>query len=293
MSSLFKTISITGKPNDSAAVETIRRIAEHLIEGGYDVRLDGEIVPGTDSPQPQLVDRAQLVAGCDLMISVGGDGTLLNSARMLVDHDVPILGVNRGRLGFLVDVSPNDLTELDTVLAGDFIEDRRSLLIAEVRRAGEVLDSGIALNDVVLYKWNTARLIEFTTYIDGQLLTDHRADGLVVATPTGSTAYAMASGGPIIHPGVDAMVLVPICPHTLSNRPLAIAASSEVALEMHPDSYGRVSASCDGQDGLDLEPGSRLVIRQHPRKVRLLHPPRYQYYNILRAKLRWGDTNVR
>lgn len=291
MTQTFTTIAITGKPEDTGVTETISRIADHLLQRGHEVVADADIVPADAGLE--CVARAELAERCDLIISVGGDGTLLTTARLVVERDVPVLGVNRGRLGFLVDVSPSNLSELDRVLDGDYIEDDRALLRAEIVRDDQILASGIALNDVVLYKWNTARMIEFTTYVNGELLTTHRADGIIISTPTGSTAYAMASGGPIVHPSVNAMGLLPISPHTLSNRPLIIGADCELAIEVTPDVYGRAGVSCDGQDDLGLRHGARLIVKQHARRVRIIHPSRYRYFDILRAKLRWGDTNLR
>ena len=294
MQSRFRTVAITGKPNDPGSVDVVRRVCEHLAAHGITVVVDADIVPdGHQAKGVRRLPQPQLVAEAELLISVGGDGTLLNSARLIVDRDIPVLGINRGRLGFLVDVPPSDLDQLEPILAGEFIEEDRALLIAEIRQGGHVVKSGIAVNDVVLYKWNTARMVEFTTYVDGILLTNHRADGLIMATATGSTAYALAAGGPIIHPSVDAIAVVPVCPHTLSNRPIIVAANSEITVELHPDSYNRVGISCDGQEDMGLQADAQLVVRQHSHRVRLIHPPEYSYYDVLRAKLRWGDTNLR
>lgn len=289
----FHTIGIIGKVNDLGVADTISRIARHLQQIGHPVLLDAESsrqVPGED-----LVRREwdELIHDVDLLIAVGGDGTLLHAARLLADHEVPILGINRGRVGFLVDVSPGHLDEIDAVLAGDFIPDDRMLLAAEIRRGEEVLSRNIALNDVVLHKWNTARMIDFETYIDGELTNRHHSDGLIVATPTGSTAYAMSGGGPIVHPNLDAFALVPICPHSLSNRPLVISAESTVEIAVHPGSLKQIRMSCDGQEGPSLVNGGRIAVHKHTRKVHLIHPPRYRYFDILRAKLRWGETNFR
>ena len=289
----FNTIAISGKPHDSGVIETIKRVAEHLRQLDRTVLIDRELLDGAVLDGVQVLPRQELAGHCDLMISVGGDGTLLNTARLLVDHDVPILGVNRGRLGFLVDLSPGNLSELDMVLAGEYKEDDRILLQAEIRRGEEIIGSGIALNDVVLYKWNTARLLEFTTYINGELVAHNRSDGLIVSTPTGSTAYAMAGGGPVLHPDTDALVLVPICPHTLSNRPLVVSANSEVEIAVQADTVERAAVSCDGQSDMGLAPGATVAIRRYPRRVRIIHPPQYRYFDLLRAKLRWGDIYVR
>lgn len=284
----FQRIGITGKPNDEAVLETIGRLAQHLRGHGRAVVLDAATVPALDDGF-ERVGRDTLAHDIDLLIAVGGDGTLLNAARLLVDHEVPILGVNRGRLGFLVDVSPNDLAEIDRVLAGDYIADDRMLLTAEVRRGEQVISRGVALNDVVIYKWNTARMIDFETYVDGQLSNRHRSDGLIVCTPTGSTAYAMSGGGPVMHPDLAAIALVPICPHTLSNRPLVISAESTVEIVVHPVALNQIRVSCDSQDDLGVANDARIIVRRRPCKAHLIHPPSYRYFDILRAKLRWGD----
>ncbi|MBA1146410.1 NAD(+) kinase [Ectothiorhodospiraceae bacterium WFHF3C12] len=286
----FHRIGILGKPDDPEVAETITRIADHLARSGRTVTLGSDVVEiAADLPR---LPRGELAEQMDLIIVVGGDGTLLHAARSLAEHDVPILGVNRGRLGFLVDVSPGNLSEIDAVLAGELIEDSRMLLDAEIQAEGEIVSRGTALNDVVLHKWNTARMIEFDIYVDGELLNSHRSDGLIISTPTGSTAYAMAGGGPIMHPDVNAIALVPICPHTLSIRPLVLSADSTVEITVSPDAFEHIRLSCDGQEDLGMVNGGRIVIRKRPHKVMLVHPPQYRYFEILRAKLRWGDTNL-
>ncbi|HET8701265.1 MAG TPA: NAD(+) kinase [Nitrococcus sp.] len=287
----FHTIGIIGKVNDPGVTDTITHIVRHLQRSGHPVVLDAESareVPGDDIVRHEW---DELVRAADLLIAVGGDGTLLHAARLLTEHEVPILGINRGRMGFLVDVSPGRLDEIDAVLAGEFILDNRMLLAAEIRRGEEVLSQGIALNDVVLHKWNTARMIDFETYIDGELTNRHHSDGLIIATPTGSTAYAMSGGGPILHPSLDAITLVPICPHSLSNRPLVISAESTIEIAVHPGSLKQIRVSCDGQEDLGLVNGGRIILRKHTRKAHLIHPPHYRYFGILRTKLRWGETN--
>ncbi|MDN5869362.1 MAG: NAD(+) kinase [Nitrococcus sp.] len=287
----FHTIGIIGKANDPDVADTISRIARHLQGIGLCVLLDAESareVPGHDFVRR---GRDDLIHEIDLLIVVGGDGTLLHAARLLVDHEVPILGINRGRMGFLVDVSPSHLDEIDAVFAGELIADDRMLLAAQICRGEETLSRGIALNDVVLHKWNTARMVDFETYIDGELTNHYHSDGLIVATPTGSTAYAMSGGGPIMHPNLDAIALVPICPHTLSNRPLVISAQSTIEIAVHPGSLKQIRVSCDGQEDLGLVNAGRIVVRKHSRKVHLIHPPAYRYFDILRAKLRWGEPN--
>ncbi|ABI57247.1 NAD(+) kinase [Alkalilimnicola ehrlichii MLHE-1] len=290
----FPVVAITGKPDDPSVTETVGSLVALLQRHGREIILDKQSTGRLGLDGLPSVDRNELGTRADLVISVGGDGTLLNTARSLVQHDIAILGVNRGRLGFLVDVSPSRLeAELEAVLSGHFVRDDRTLLQAESVGSDGVHGSGLALNDVVLHRWNTSRMIDFRTYINGELLNNHRSDGLIISTPTGSTAYAMASGGPITHPGVDAMVLVPICPHTLSNRPLVIPGNSVVEIELNETGTEHLRVSCDSQDELRLAEGDRIRIRQHPQQAHLIHPPSHGYFEILRAKLRWGDTNLR
>ncbi len=293
--SAFATVGITGKPGDPSVAETVSRLLPLLTRRKCRILLDAETTAANAGGAAKAVPRGELAAGADLVIAVGGDGTLINTARSLANRDdVALMGINRGRLGFLVDVAPERLEEdVQHVLRGDCIVEERMLLSAEVRRDSNdsVVSSSLAVNDVVVHRWDTARMVELTTHIDGELLNHHRSDGLVVATPTGSTAYAMAGGGPITHPRLKAMVLVPICPHTLSNRPLVVDATSRVEVRVSPEHTHHVRVSCDSQEDLGVVEESRLVIRSHPTPLRLVHPPGYGYFDILRAKLGWGGPS--
>ena len=225
--------------------------------------------------------RAQLI------VAVGGDGTMLHAARLAAPARVPLLGVNHGRLGFLADIGPQEaLGRLDEVLAGRYIEERRAMIHAEiVGRENAACD---ALNDVALQKWQTGRMLDFETFIDGQYVNSHFGDGLIIATATGSTAYALSCGGPIMHPALDAWVLAPVCPHTLSDRPVVVrdTATVEVRLAARPDCHAQVT--CDGVSLGALEEGDRLVVRRADTHLTLLHPEDYSYFRVLRSKLRWG-----
>jgi NAD+ kinase len=230
----------------------------------------------------------QMGAVADLAIVLGGDGTLLNIARALVDHRVPLIGVNQGRLGFLADVSIDTMfSTLDEMLAGQYVAEERIMLMASVERADDVLIAAYAFNDVVVSKSTLGRLIEFEVYIDNQFVYSQRADGLVVASPTGSTAYALSGGGPILHPTLEAVVLVPICPHTLSARPIAVNSHSEIEINLIHADDARVHF--DGQQHADLRIGDRVVIQRATNTVRLLHPIGHNYYDTLRQKLHWGE----
>ena len=286
---MFQTIGFIAKRDDPRVGETLARLTGLLRRRGLDAVLDAgsrDACPGDDFP---VVERAALGERCDLVVVVAGDGTFLGAARSLVDHDVPLLGVNLGRLGFLADVMPDEMpARLNEILDGDFVEERRFLLDVAVERGDGRVFSGPALNEAATHKSSMARLVEFETYIDGHLVNSQRSDGLIVATPTGSTAYALSGGGPILHPSLDAIVLVPICPHTLSSRPVVVGGGSVVEIVLGQGAETSVQLSCDGQTTVELTAGDRILIRKHRPDLRLIHPPGHEYYATLRAKLHWG-----
>ncbi|HHW78899.1 MAG TPA: NAD(+) kinase [Xanthomonadaceae bacterium] len=286
---VFHTIGLIGKFGDPNVAETLNQIAAYLRQRQLRVLLDESSARLIPDNGLEVASRAAIGEQCDLAIIMGGDGTMLNAARSLVNYEVPILGVNLGRLGFLADVSPSEIPHsLDQVLAGQFREARRSLLHAQVIHGGYVASETDALNDVVIHKREVARMIEVDAFLDGRFLNAYRADGLIISTPTGSTAYALAGGGPIIHPGLEAVVLVPICPHTLTHRPIVVKADSVIEVVLNAANTTQTQITCDGQVSLAIEPGDRIVIRKKDRKVRLIHPVSHDYFELLRAKLRWG-----
>lgn len=292
MSNPFNIIGVIGKHGDPNAGGTLKALLNYLDKRRLEVLLDENSLAllHTDPGRPHpSVSRSVLGERCDLIIVVGGDGTLLNAARSLVDYGVPLLGINLGRLGFLVDVTPSDLEEtLERIFAGEFQQEQRILLHARVLRNGEQIDESAAFNDVVVHTCNVARMIEFETHIDGQFVNTTRSDGMIVSTPTGSTAYALSGGGPILHPSLDALVLVPICPHTMSHRPIVVDADSRIKVVLGEDNQARVQCSCDGQIDMGLENGDHIIIEKNSRSICLVHPADYNYYSILRAKLHWG-----
>ena len=226
---------------------------------------------------------------CDLAIAIGGDGTMLRAASLLVDHDVPLLGINLGRLGFLTDVPADRVEEqLGEILDGNYVEDVRFQLHCEVHRQNDIIMQNDAFNDVIIQKWNIAKLIELETHVNETLVHNQRADGMIVATPTGSTAYALSGGGPILHPALDALVLVPICPHSLSNRPIVIDGNSVVDLVVGTPEIDHARLSCDGEIVLELMAADRVRVRKKDKKVRLIHPAHHNHFNTLRNKLHWG-----
>ena len=285
----FKRVGLIGKADDRNVSMTLRALAAYLERLKADILLD-EGIAGMlpDTPHP-VVDRETLAKKCNLAIVVGGDGTLLNAARSLAETGVAVLGVNLGRLGFLVDVSPEDMTQqLEKIFAGDFIEEERTLLHSTVTRNGTIISETSALNDVIVHKKDIARMIELDTWIDGYFLNTNRSDGLIISTPTGSTAYALSGGGPILHPRLDAITLVPICPHTLSNRPIVVHDQSVIEISVHTGTL-EATVSCDGQVSHSLEADDRITVRKHDHTLRLLHPPGHDYFAVLRKKLRWSE----
>ncbi len=290
MPDAFKTIGIIGKYGDPSVGGTVQQLSQYLQGRNHEVVLDAssaDILPGGGL---EVVDRTELGTRCDLAMIVGGDGTLLSAARTLAEYDLPLLGINLGRLGFLVDISPHEMIErLDDILAGHYLDEHRLMLHTTIHHEGEQASDSEALNDVVVHKWEVARMIEVETYIDGYFLTTMRSDGLIVATPTGSTAYALSGGGPILHPTLNAMVLVPICSHTMSNRPIVIGGDSRIEIVITDTPYSHAQVTCDGQINLGLVSGDRICIRKHEHAVRLLHPADHDHLEILRAKLHWGE----
>ncbi len=301
--SRFQTIGILGKSGDPDRVgPTVGRLVAHLQSRGRAVLCDPTSAALAQPPAAGLA-VADLGQRCDLVVVVGGDGTLLGAARSLAGHGVPLVGINLGRLGFLADLSPDQIEgTLDLILDGAYVEEARCMLVAQVQTAeGEPVPAPdplpdplpnplplTALNDVVIHKWTTPRMIEFETYIDGVFVNAQRSDGIIIATPTGSTAYALSGGGPLLHPTLDALTLVSICPHTLSNRPLVVPGSSSIEIRICGFDPGHVHVTCDGQT--NLSPGARLrvLVRKTARPIRLLHPEGHDHYAILRAKLGWG-----
>ena len=289
MTAHFQTIGIISKSADPSVAESLATLLAFLERRGIPVLLDESAAASVPNPSAPVVSREALAARCDLAIAVGGDGTLLNAARSLADAGVPLLGINRGRLGFLADILPADMAAcLDQVLAGEFLEEERTLLHAEVLRNGQCLHRSDALNDVVIHKFDIARMIELETHIDGRFLNTQRSDGLVLATPTGSTAYALSGGGPILHPTLSAIVLVPICPHTLTNRPIVVNDHASIEVVLHGGSVTEAQVTCDGQVKFPLDCGDRVRVRRKDKPIRLLHPPGHDHYEVLREKLRWG-----
>jgi NAD+ kinase len=289
--SQFETVGLITKSEDARLHQALQALLAQLRRRGLRVLADDSVPRSALGDGVLAVDAQQLGADSDLIIALGGDGTLLAAARRLVDFGVPIMGISLGRLGFLVDISPEEVDiRLDEILTGSYLSEDRFLIESTLLRAdGPQAEPTVAFNDVVLHSRDAVRMIEFETFIDDRFVNVQRADGLIVSTPTGSTAYALSGGGPIIHPELDAIVLVPICPHTLSNRPLVVGASAEIELRFSAHNRTPAQMSSDAQANLDVGPGDRLLIRRYPTAVTLIHPPDHDYFHILRAKLHWSE----
>ena len=285
----FQRIGVIGKFADPSVSATLEQLSNCLLGHGVEVFLDETTAELHPRCTLKTLTRSELGAQCDLAIIVGGDGSFLNAARTLAPFDIPMLGINLGRLGFLTDVAPSRMEEeLALILAGHYQQEQRSMLHSGILRNGEIIAESNALNDVVLHKWDVARMIEFETYIDGEFVNKQRSDGLVVATPTGSTAYALSGGGPILAPTLDAFVLVPICPHTLSNRPIVVEGKSHIEIVLKEGNQGNAQVTWDGQINQRLHAGDRIRIERSAHPLRLIHPPEHCTYKVLREKLGWS-----
>jgi NAD+ kinase len=284
----IKRIGITSKPKKPEVRDIVTPLVHWLHDRSIEVLVDKETGSTLDSPE-KCVTRNEMPSRVDLIIVLGGDGTLLATARALNGKPVPLLAVNLGGLGFLTVITRDELhSTLDRVLGGDFRTERRVQIEAEVMRAGEVISSFLALNDVVLNKGAIARVLDFDVRVDGQFISSYKADGLIVSTPTGSTAYSLAAGGPVIAPSVEAFIVTPICAHTLSNRPIVLRDSAQI--EVKVKSYGEsVYLTVDGQVGIAVRSEDAVHMKRASSVVELIQSPQKNYFEILRQKLKWGD----
>jgi NAD+ kinase len=286
----FRCVGLMGRVGNAEVLETLIHLRDFLRGRGLRVMIESEVAAHLDPPPADVRAREEIGRDTDLVIVVGGDGSLLGAARSLAPQDVPVLGVNRGRLGFLTDISPQQIEpQIDRVLAGQYRIESRFLLEVSVMRGAATLARGEALNDVVLNSGISARMIEFELYIEEQFVYTQRSDGLIISTPTGSTAYSLSGGGPIMHPGLDAVVLVPMFPHTLGSRPLVIHGNSHVRIVINEYNDLHPNISCDGQLNFTASPGDVIHIQKKPERLKLLHPLDHNFYAICRAKLGWGS----
>lgn len=286
----FKSVSIVGKPDGAGVAKPLEQLSGFLRARGLVVRMDTHTAKFASTPPDAALPLQQLFDDADLAIALGGDGTLLGIARLLADKQVPLVGINLGTLGFLTDIPADAMASmLAMILDGHYTEESRLLLTGDVVRGGVSIYSAVALNDVVVSRGAMGSMIEFAVEVNGEFVYSLRADGLIVATPTGSTAYALSSGGPILHPSLPAIALVPISPHTLSNRPVAIPSDSEVSIRLLRAHNSRVNF--DVQSFFDPETDDVVTVRGYQHRLKLLHPLDYSYYAMLRSKLHWAERN--
>jgi NAD+ kinase len=295
MKSLFRHVALIGKYHAAATGALsgsprgpLEEIAQFLASQGCDVVFERETASSAGITGYTTLDVAGIGAHCDLVLVVGGDGTMLGIGRQMAKFGVPLIGINQGRLGFITDIPLDRFREtLTPMLAGEYEEDHRSLMQACVIREGECVFEAMAMNDVVVNRGATSGMVELRVEVDGHFVASQRADGLIVASPTGSTAYALSAGGPLLHPSTPGWVLVPIAPHTLSNRPIVLPDASEVSIELVA---GRdASANFDMQSLASLLHGDRITVKRSQSRVRFLHPRGWTYFDTLRKKLHWNE----
>ncbi len=282
---MFNKVAIIAK-QDQQLHSILHQVVSFLRQRGTGIFVDPICAQALgQEPAPE-----EALQGCELGVVIGGDGTMLAAARQLAPHGVPLLGINMGRIGFLADVPPAQLLpHLDAMLSGHYQEEWRLMLEYQLERDGKPLYKGVAVNDVALQKWNIARLAEFETRIDGRFVHRQRGDGVLVTTPTGSTGYSLACGGPILSPSLEVLALVPICPHTFSKRPLVIHAECQIEVLISPNGPDHAGLCCDGHIIQELIPGDRVQIRKHERRLYLIHPADYEHFSLLRSKLQWSQ----
>lgn len=285
----FQTIAIVGKPRHDIALETHLAVYNWLKDRHYRVLIEENIAKQLQLPEGKTLD--EIGKNANLVIVIGGDGNMLGMARQLAKYHIPLIGINRGNLGFLTDIAPQTAFEqlYNCLEKGEFLIEERFLLEACVERNGKIIASNNALNEVVIHPNQVARTIEFEVCVDGKFAFSQRSDGLIVATPTGSTAYSLSAGGPILSPNMNAIALVPMYPHSLSFRPLVISGDSHISLRFAPHNQASLNVSCDGQVELPFQPDDRIIVRKSPDILHLLHLQDYNYFNVLGSKLSWAS----
>lgn len=287
--SQFKTVALIGKYKSPEIAEPLLKLARFLAKRGVEIKLDTLTAEHIGHNNHAVATLDEIGASCELAIVIGGDGTMLNIARTFAPYDVALVGVNLGRLGFLTDLSMKTMIEsIGSILDGEYVTEPRMLLESEVFLGTETARKVLAFNDVSINKGADGSLIELEVRINGRFVYNLRSDGLIVASPTGSTAYALSSGGPILHPSLNCIVLVPVSPHTLSNRPIVVGDDSVIEVTMLKSVDARVHF--DSHSHFDLSPGDRVVVQRSPHPIRLLHPSDHNYYHMLREKLHWSET---
>lgn len=291
MSTEFARVGLLGRREHPGVAQIVADLLSLLDQRGIEVTMEDRLATLAHFEKRAMKPRDAIGEMVDLAIVIGGDGSLLSAARTLVRHDTPVIGVNRGRLGFLTDVSPDDLVaQVNAVLDGSYTRESRFLLDVQVCRGSKVIGKAEALNDIVVNSGTSAQMVEFELTIDGDFVYRLNADGLILSTPTGSTAYSMSAGGPIMNPALDAMVIVPMFPHSLTSRPIVVHGDSEIRIDVVSRNQIHPPVTCDGQVSLTALPGDAVFVRKKAQRLTLLHPPGYSFYASCRDKLRWSDT---
>jgi NAD+ kinase len=289
----IRTCALVGQFQDPRVAECAQALIPVLLARRLTVLAPESPASAPAPAGAQMTALPELIARSELVIAIGGDGTLLHAAGLVAESGVPLLGINRGRLGFLTDVLPQDMvSSIDAVLAGECTAERRSLLSARLTAPSGTVAACFALNDVVFNRLETGRMLDFETHVDGRYVNSHGADGLVVATATGSTAYALSCGGPIVDPRLSVLVLAPISPHTLSDRPILVPGDSRIAVRLTGSHDVSAQVTCDARLLGELRPGGLLEVQPSDRAITLLHPPGYDYFRLLRSKLHWGRGGI-
>jgi NAD+ kinase len=286
----FRTIGIIGKPNDLSITDTLHTLVTFLTHQKYTIIIACHTAQLMQEGIFQTSPLENIAQHCDVIIALGGDGTFLTAARLAALENIPLIGVNLGKVGFLVDITPSILCQkLTQILAGEYNEEYRYLLRTKIIRANTITHEEISLNEVVVHRWVTPSMIKIVTHIDGHFLNAQRSDGLIISTPTGSTAYALSAGGPIIHPRLNALVLVPLNPHTLSNRPIVIEDSAEIEITFEQTSQINALVTCDHLEIPDVLISDRILIKKDPTPLKILHPIGHDFFETLRKKLYWSN----
>ncbi|MCU4674932.1 NAD(+) kinase [Catenovulum sp. 2E275] len=290
MAKIFNKIGIVGKANHPETQQTVEVLHRFLTEQGCEVYIEQRVAINEQNNAIKALNLVELGEFCDLVIVVGGDGNMLGAARVLSRFDTAVIGINRGNLGFLTDIHPDACEAvLSQVLKGEFSTEERFLLEVEVHRHDQVKATNSAVNEAVLHSDKVAHMIEFEVYINDKFVFSQRADGLIMSTPTGSTAYSLSGGGPILTPNLNAICLLPMFPHSLANRPLVVDANSDLRLVVSNKAQAQLGVTCDGHVTLPVLQGDEVRIKKSPHLLKLIHPKDYSYFSVLRRKLNWGS----
>ncbi len=286
----FQRIGLLSSIDAEEVKQSIQKLETFLQAQGRDVIYEQRTAELVGWKVEKSLVINEFLASIDLVVVIGGDGSILSACRKIASSNIPLLGINLGRLGFLTDITPDEIeSRVAPVLAGEFKQTERFMLSTSITRNGQKIGAGTALNDVVLHPGMSVRMMEFELYVDGEFVYSQRSDGLIVATPTGSTAYALSAGGPLICPEIDALVCVPLNPHTLSSRPIVLHGDSEIEIRVNSKHELHPSVTCDGQDDLITEPGDIIRIKKHQHIISLIHPKDNNFYKVSRSKLGWGS----